>query len=104
MTQVSSALTDTLEGQRRLSIRNLINRHISPLTLLQIGTEVIAMSGYQCTALYQFTRWIDGSSHFSVGRRKGVGRGEGLSGLQFDIALRSRAGVMMSAEPPIDEQ
>src|SRR5436305_11770854 len=36
----------------RLSIRNLINRHISQLTLLQIGTEVIAMSGYQCTALY----------------------------------------------------
>src|SRR2546429_346288 len=34
-----------------LSIRNLINRHISQLTLLQIGTEVIAMSGYQCTAL-----------------------------------------------------
>src|SRR5439155_26760291 len=37
----------------RLSIRNLINRHISQLTLPQIGTEVIAMSGYQCTALYQ---------------------------------------------------
>ena len=35
-----------------LSIRNLINRHISQLTLLQIGTEVIAMSGYQYTALY----------------------------------------------------
>jgi len=33
------------------SIRNLINRHISQLTLLQIGTEVIAMSGYQYTAL-----------------------------------------------------
>src|SRR5438874_7766102 len=36
----------------QLSIRNLINRHISQLTLPQIGTEVIAMSGYQCTALY----------------------------------------------------
>src|SRR5436305_8251438 len=40
----------------RLSIRNLINRHTSQLTLLQIGTEVIAMSGYQCTALY--VDWI----------------------------------------------
>src|SRR5207302_6052421 len=36
----------------QVSIRNLINRHISQLTLPQIGTEVIAMSGYQYTALY----------------------------------------------------
>jgi hypothetical protein len=35
-----------------VSIRNLINRHISQLTLLQIGTEVIAMSDYQYTVLY----------------------------------------------------
>jgi hypothetical protein len=34
-----------------VSIRNLTNRHISQLTLLQIGIEVIAMSDYQCTAL-----------------------------------------------------
>jgi hypothetical protein len=29
-------------------------------------------------------RWIDGSSHLWVGRRKGVGRGEGSSNLRFD--------------------
>src|SRR2546429_8551505 len=44
-----------------LSIRNLINRHISQLTLLQIGTEVIAMSGYQCTALVHLSGFLPGS-------------------------------------------
>src|SRR2546429_7502651 len=43
-----------------LSIRNLINRHISQLILLQIGTEVIAMSGYQCTALYRIICIVGG--------------------------------------------
>ena len=50
--QVASDIPGTLlQLGQAVSIRNLINRHISQLTLLQIGTEVIAMSGYQCTAL-----------------------------------------------------
>jgi len=36
-------------------------------------------------AAIQFTRWITGSSHFWVGRRKGVGRGEGSSGLHDSL-------------------
>src|SRR5438874_8794526 len=59
-TDAEVKLTERLGGRQvgflEISIRNLINRHISQLTLLQIGTEVIATSGYQCTALYLSSR------------------------------------------------
>jgi hypothetical protein len=51
---------------------------------LSLFEEEVPREGLRVTRSYQFTRWIDGSSHFWVGRRKGVGRGEGSSGLQFD--------------------
>ncbi len=51
---------------------------------LSLFEEEVPREGVRVTRSYQFTRWIDGSSHFWVGRRKGVGRGEGSSGLQFD--------------------
>jgi hypothetical protein len=35
---------------------------------------------------YQYARWVDGRSYLWVGRRKRAGRGEGSSGLRFDIA------------------
>jgi hypothetical protein len=51
---------------------------------LSLFEEEVPREGVRVTRSYQFTRWIDGSSHFWVGRRKSVGRGEGSSGLQFD--------------------
>ena len=51
---------------------------------LSLFEEEVPREGIRVTRSYQFTRWIDGSSHLWVGRRKGVGRGEGSSGLQFD--------------------
>jgi len=51
---------------------------------LSLFEEEVPREGVRVTRSYQFTRWIDGSSHSWVGRRKGVGRGEGSSGLQFD--------------------
>lgn len=51
---------------------------------LSLFEEEVPREGVRVTRSYQFTRWIDGSSHFWIGRRKGVGRGEGSSGLQFD--------------------
>ena len=51
---------------------------------LQLYEEEVPREGVRVTRSYQFTRWIDGSSHLWVGRRKGVGRGEGSSGLRFD--------------------
>lgn len=54
---------------------------------LSLFEEEVPREGVRVTRSYQFTRWIDGSSHFWVGRRKGAGRGEGSSGLQFDSLL-----------------
>lgn len=51
---------------------------------LSLFEEEVPREGVRVTRSVQFTRWIDGSSHFWVGRRKRVGGGEGSSGLQFD--------------------
>jgi hypothetical protein len=54
---------------------------------LSLFEEEVPREGVRVTRSYQFTRWIDGSSHFWIGRRKGAGRGEGSSGLRFDSLL-----------------
>jgi hypothetical protein len=54
---------------------------------LSLFEEEVPREGVRVTRTYQFTRWIDGSSHLWLGRRKGAGRGEGSSGLQFDSLL-----------------
>jgi hypothetical protein len=51
---------------------------------LSLYEEEVPREGIHVTRSYQFTRWIDGSSHLWIGRRKGAGRGEGSSGLRFD--------------------
>ncbi len=57
---------------------------LEPAHELSLFEEEVPREGIRVTRSYQFTRWIDGSSHFWVGRRKGVGSGEGSSGLRFD--------------------
>jgi hypothetical protein len=51
---------------------------------LSLFEEEVPREGVRVVRSYQHTRWIDGSSHLWIGRRKGVGRGEGSSGLRFD--------------------
>lgn len=52
---------------------------------LSIYEEEIPREGIRVTRNYQLARWQDGSTHLWIGRRKAVGRGEGSSGLSFDI-------------------
>jgi hypothetical protein len=59
-------------------------RILEPGTELSLCEEEVPREGVRVTRSYQFTRWIDGSSHLWIGRRKSVGRGEGSSGLKFD--------------------
>jgi hypothetical protein len=47
--------------------------------------EEVPREGARVTRAYQYARWVDGSTHLWSGRRKQPGRGEGSSGLQFDI-------------------
>jgi hypothetical protein len=51
---------------------------------LAIHEEEIPREGIRITRHHQLARWMDGSTHLWVGRRKVVGRGEGSSGLKFD--------------------
>ena len=55
---------------------------------LAICEEEIPREGVRVTRTYQLARWQDGSTHLWIGRRKTVGRGEGSSGLKFDVAPR----------------
>lgn len=51
---------------------------------LELYEEEVPREGVRVTRSYQYARWIDGSTHLWIGRRKQVGRGEGSSGLRFD--------------------
>ena len=51
---------------------------------LALHEEEVPREGARVTRSYQLARWLDGSTHLWMGRRKQVGRGEGSSGLRFD--------------------
>ena len=62
-----------------------LGRLLEPGRPLSLFEEEVPRAGARVTRAYQYTRWTDGSSHLWVGRRKQPGRGEGWSGLRFDI-------------------
>ncbi|WP_155523962.1 hypothetical protein [Nodosilinea nodulosa] len=51
---------------------------------LTLYEEEVPRESIRVTRGYHLARWMDGSTHLWVGRRKTVGRGEGSSGLRFD--------------------
>ena len=55
---------------------------------LALFEEEIPREGVRVTRTYQLARWQDGSTHLWLGRKKTVGRGEGSSGLRFDVLDR----------------
>jgi hypothetical protein len=58
---------------------------LEPQRELLLNDEEVPREGARVTRAYQYARWSDGSTHLWVGRRKQPGRGEGSSGLRFDI-------------------
>ncbi|MEK6804318.1 MAG: hypothetical protein AABZ34_16895 [Nitrospirota bacterium] len=61
-------------------------RLLEPSRELLLYEEEVPREGARITRTYQYARWIDGTTHLWIGRRKNPGRGEGSSGLQFDVA------------------
>jgi hypothetical protein len=55
-------------------------------TPFALHEEEVPREGARVARNYQLARWLDGSTHLWMGRRKQVGRGEGSSGLRFDTA------------------
>ena len=52
----------------------------------RVREEEISRAGVTLSRTIRRTRWIDGSTHLWIARRKQAGRGEGSSGLRFDVA------------------
>ena len=53
---------------------------------LKLFEEEVPREGARVQRGFQYARWVDGSCCLWVGRKKSAGRGEGSSGLRFDIA------------------
>ena len=54
-----------------------------------VNEEEVERSGTRIERAVRRTRWLDGSTHVWVSRRRRVGAGEGRSGLRYDIAERT---------------
>jgi hypothetical protein len=64
-------------------------RLLAPLATVALREDEVPREGARVTRAYQLARWIDGGTYLWLGRRKAVGRGEGSSGLRFDITERT---------------
>jgi hypothetical protein len=58
----------------------------APGVWLHLFDEEVPRIGAQLTRTQQYTRWYGGSSFSWIGREKRPGRGEGSSGLRYDLA------------------
>jgi hypothetical protein len=60
-------------------------RLLEPGRDLRLFDDEVPRDGAHVTRAYQYARWTDGTAHLWMGRRKRPGRGEGWSGLRFDL-------------------
>ncbi|MGI8329752.1 hypothetical protein ACRYCC_07280 [Actinomadura scrupuli] len=57
-----------------------------------INEEEVPQTGTRVTVAYNRTRWYDGRVAVWLSARRGTGRGEGSSGLAFDLAVDTQPG------------
>src|SRR5262249_38968889 len=60
---------------------------LEPGQPLFMRNHVISRSGVEVTRYFRRTRWTDGSTFLWLARRTRPGRGEGYSGLAFDLIV-----------------
>ena len=83
----------TGSGNRDIELRlGMLNEPLGRVLRLVDATESLSLNeeevpreGAIITRSYQYARWTDGSTYLWIGRRKRTGRGEGSSGLRFDV-------------------
>jgi hypothetical protein len=63
---------------------------VAPPERYRVREEEVPREGTQVARLVRWSRWLDGSTHVWVSRRRSTGRGEGSSGLRFDLAVQKR--------------
>jgi hypothetical protein len=66
-----------------------LGRVLEPDMALVLFDHEIPQEGLRVTRGYRYARWTDGSAHFWAGRTRGPGRGQGSSGLRFDLLERT---------------
>ncbi|WP_045224266.1 hypothetical protein [Methyloterricola oryzae] len=78
---------------RGLLMRSDLSRLVEDEPPLHLKEEEVPRAGAVVRRGFQYCRWLDGQRFLWCGRSKQVGRGEGASGLRYDIApYRSKAG------------
>ncbi len=82
-----SGIVWSTQGVQRPKVRLL-----EPNRELLLFDEEVPREGARVTRTYQYARWIDGSTHLWIGRRKGPDRGEESSGLEFDVMEKREEG------------
>ena len=68
---------------------------ISDGDIYRINEEEVSRSGTRILRASRRTRWLDGTTHLWISRRWRAGRGEGSSGLRYDIAEQTGADDQM---------
>ena len=68
-------------------------RILEPESDLRLREEEVQRTGALVDRAFQLARWVDGSTHLWMARRKRPGRGEGWSGLRYDFLERVEAGT-----------
>jgi hypothetical protein len=53
----------------------------------ELREQEVPRTGVRITRVTNRSRWLDGSTHLWIARRKTSGQGEGASGLRFDVVL-----------------
>jgi hypothetical protein len=53
----------------------------------ELREQEVPRTGVRITRVANRSRWLDGSTHLWIARRKTSGQGEGSSGLRFDVVL-----------------
>lgn len=82
---VRASLRDEQTGELIQPLGELLERRSPQLRLYD---EVVAREGIQLRRTWQYGRGPDGSTHLWRTRRRDAGRGEGSSGLRFDVVER----------------
>jgi hypothetical protein len=86
-------LKNLLDGTRvkiqphGLLLRSNPNINLADEPPLRLEEEEVPREGIIVKRNFQCTRWLDGRRHLWLGRNKMIGKGEGASGLRFDVAL-----------------
>jgi hypothetical protein len=73
-------------GEPILPLGRVLNPERFAAQAYRVREEEVGRAGVRVTRMYCRSRWIDGSTHLWIARRKVSGRGEGSSGLRFDLS------------------